>query len=153
MDNAAQIQWKAAYELGVETIDLQHKYFFNLIIRFAEEINGDHFYQRRLIQELNAYAKFHFISEENMMYKAGYPLLPEHKTHHIALINALNAKQAAFLFGDLQADEIVVFLTDWFVKHTTGEDKMFAEFLFKNLERPLICRSLLGARATVLCSE
>ena len=35
-----------------------------------------------LIAELNAYARFHFISEENMMARAGYPDLEAHRKHH-----------------------------------------------------------------------
>ncbi len=62
--------------------------FLDLINRLSEELGkSDNLaYQSVLINELNAYAVFHFISEENMMFKAGYPGLDRHKRSHRGLI-------------------------------------------------------------------
>ena len=79
------IDWNQKYDLGVEDIDFQHHFFLNLINRLAKDLleldNTD--YQLSLISELNAYANFHFISEENMMRRANYPELEIHQKHHL----------------------------------------------------------------------
>ena len=83
-----------------------------------------------LIAELNAYARFHFISEENMMAKANYPQLEDHRKHHLDLISKLNSREAMLQLekSDKSAQHIVDFLVSWFVNHTTGEDRLFADF-------------------------
>lgn len=124
--------WKKDYDLGIEDIDLQHRYFLNLINRLADELrmNTDPSRRAALISELNAYARFHFVSEENIMAKAHYPQLAEHRRHHLALISELNSKEALLKLEatDRRAEDVIDFLLDWFLRHTTGEDRLFAEF-------------------------
>ena len=83
-----------------------------------------------LIAELNAYARFHFVSEENMMAKAGYPDLQKHRHHHLDLISQLNSREAMLQLekSDQRAEDVVDFLVDWFINHTIGEDRLFADF-------------------------
>lgn len=132
MDNEI-IEWNKKFELGVADIDFQHHYFLNLINRINEEIKeSDHeVYNHKLIEELYAYTKFHFISEENMMLKANYPDLPEHKRHHFELINELSAKSNR-IQQNTSVESInlfIRFLLDWFFHHTAKVDKKFADYL------------------------
>lgn len=133
--NVTKIEWKSSYEIGVEEIDLQHHYFIDLINRLAKMLGkGARIeYQMSLIKELNAYAKFHFISEENLMEYANYPDLNEHKTHHYQLIDKLSSKQNNLLNNPSEEEvrNLISFLVEWFFQHTNGEDKRFAEFLHK----------------------
>ena len=126
------INWKSEYDLGIEDIDYQHHYFLNLINRLSDELKMATSPSRRsaLISELNAYARFHFISEENMMEKANYPELQTHRRHHLELISELNSKEAMLQLekNDQRAEDIVDFLVEWFVGHTTGEDRLFSDF-------------------------
>ena len=82
-----------------------------------------------LISELNAYARFHFISEENIMIKSGYPQLEEHRQHHRDLIQELNTREAMLQLQktDERAEDVVEFLKQWFIGHTIGEDRLFAD--------------------------
>lgn len=125
--------WKSSYNLGVEDIDLQHRFFFNLINRLATELLQSGDLQRRmdLINELNAYAKFHFISEENMMRKSEYPGFSSHKSLHYELIQQLSTKGSQLLLtdGNIEAQIIIDFLGEWFLKHTSEIDRKFANFL------------------------
>ena len=86
------IKWKHDYDLGIEDIDFQHQFFFFFINRISDElaVTNDPKYRNALINELSAYARFHFISEENMMYRAGYPGLEEHRKLHCELIEKLS---------------------------------------------------------------
>ncbi len=127
------LSWDCKYELGVEEIDLQHRYFLTLINRLYHELcNSDnHNVQVALFKELNAYAKFHFISEENMMLAASYDRLDEHRSHHFNLIDQLNARESGLnvRYNAEEAQAILDFLVNWFLEHTAAEDKEFAQFL------------------------
>jgi hemerythrin-like metal-binding protein len=125
--------WKKKYELGVEDIDLQHHYFLNLINRIADEVkkSEDKQYIESLAAELNAYARFHFISEETMMLHAGYPDYEEHRQCHFELLEQLGIEQYNLIHdpSETEVDRIITFLLEWFVDHTTGVDKEFATYL------------------------
>lgn len=126
-------EWKEEYNIGIEDIDLQHHFFFNLINRLANELLQTHDVHHRLdlINELNAYAKFHFISEENMMRKFDYPDFIHHKFLHIELIDKLSTKENLLFLTDYISNEreIIDFLGEWFLNHTRKVDKKFADFL------------------------
>ena len=125
--------WEACYELGVEDIDLQHHFFFNLINRLARELllTDNAQYRGELINELNAYAKFHFISEENMMRKSGYPHFSYHHNLHVELIEQLSTRGSMLLLAEAKGstESIITFLGEWFLKHTREVDRNFARYL------------------------
>ncbi|MCU7872644.1 MAG: bacteriohemerythrin [Candidatus Thiodiazotropha sp. (ex Lucinoma borealis)] len=129
--NNKLVGWSDIYELGIEEIDLQHHYFLNLIIRLEKELGNtdDHVYKQALFTELGLYTHFHFVSEENLMYREKYPELVKHKEHHESLIDGLNRSKLRFEKEQIEAVEVVEFLHHWFVQHTMGEDRKFAEFL------------------------
>ena len=74
------LEWKEKYNTGIDEVDLQHKYFLELIKRFSKltEEKLDDQYVKRLLQEIAYYGVFHFCSEENMMIKDNYPALKQH---------------------------------------------------------------------------
>lgn len=125
--------WEACYELGIEDIDLQHHFFFNLINRLAKELlqANDAEYRGALINELNAYAKFHFISEENMMRKSAYPHFLHHQNLHVELIEQLSTRGSMLLLPDAHGatESIITFLGEWFLQHTREVDRNFARYL------------------------
>lgn len=126
------IHWKPEYQLDIEAIDAQHHYFSELINRLADELEqSSHLgYQNALLNELKAYARFHFISEENLMFRAGYPQLDAHKQHHRELIDKLSSRvgKLQITSSDDSAERIIEFLVEWFVLHTIHEDMLFAEW-------------------------
>ncbi|WP_319585983.1 hemerythrin family protein [uncultured Desulfobulbus sp.] len=128
-------EWKECYELGIEDIDLQHHFFFNLINRLANELlqAKDVQFRMDLINELNAYAKFHFISEENMMRKYEYPDFLHHRNLHIELIGQLSTKENMLILVDenAEADAVILFLGEWFQDHTRNIDRKFADYLLE----------------------
>ena len=123
--NILDIQWHRDYETGIAEIDLQHRYFLSLIGRIEGEMRdtNDDVYRQRLIEELRRYAKFHFASEENIMFKLGYPRLELHCKHHIELLDKLSSRS---LSNDLNS--LLAFLVDWFKHHTVEEDRQIGVF-------------------------
>ena len=122
----AELRWQAAYDTGVEEIDLQHRYFLALINRLRGELDAceDEAYRRRLLDELARYAAFHFISEENLMLKHGYPGVEQQRRLHLELIDQLSWRMQSRSHGDL-----FDFLVGWFVHHTVEEDRRIGDFV------------------------
>lgn len=133
MSVSAPLPWRAEYELGVEDIDLQHHYFANLINRLSRDFEQvhDEVLRLSLLAELNAYARFHFVSEENLMARASYPGLAQHRAQHLRLIDELSHREGRLVLrrGDDDAAPVLDFLVQWFLGHTMHEDRQFAEFL------------------------
>lgn len=127
------IAWSPSFELGVEDIDLQHHYFANLINRLAQDfaVITDAKLRLSLLAELNAYARFHFVSEENLMARHGYPDADAHRALHLRLIDELSARETQMIMKNEPADAAAVldFLVQWFLGHTTREDRAFADYL------------------------
>lgn len=130
---AQPITWQPDYDLGIADIDLQHRFFANLINRLAADLRqvGDAALRAALLHELSAYARFHFISEENLMARAGYPGLAEHRALHNRLIDELSARQTRLQLrcAPQDVDDAIVFLVQWFKAHTQHEDRLFAQHL------------------------
>ena len=126
-------EWQDRYLIGWEDIDLQHHYFFNLVVKISEAGGEtvDPEYMKDLFSELYAYVRFHFRSEENIMKHAGFPGLEAHHRHHEELVQELHEKERQLWldYSDEKLEETVAYLMNWFIQHTTGEDRRIAEFL------------------------
>lgn len=127
------ITWQPDYDLGIADIDLQHRFFASLINRLAADLRqvNDAALRASLLQELSAYARFHFISEENLMARAGFPGLAEHRALHNRLIDELSARQTRLHLraAPQDVDDAITFLVQWFKGHTQHEDRQFAQHL------------------------
>ncbi|MGE4504657.1 MAG: bacteriohemerythrin [Desulfovibrionaceae bacterium] len=133
-------QWDSKYELGIEDIDFQHHYFLNLINRLVDDLatSTDLSYRAALFAELGAYARFHFLSEENLMRRAGYPWLQNHRVLHLELLDQLSCRGSKAAAGVLDGatDDLFEFLYDWFFQHTAGEDRLLEAYLKGQPENP-----------------
>ena len=129
--NHKEIRWESKFEIGHERIDFEHRIFLNLIIEVSKEAHGrcNHRRIKRLLSEVAEYAKFHFVSEENIMEEINYPELESHKVLHRHLLT--NLSDIAYDFNRQQVDYcgLVNFLFEWFTKHTTLEDRKIALFI------------------------
>jgi len=123
--------WKAEYDTGVEHIDNQHRYFLNLIHWLWHRLLSaeDFLFKTRYIDEVMNYARFHFLSEENLMRDHGYPDVAHHEQLHGNLLKELNYKVSQLEFGDIDSREFVRFLKDWFLGHTAEEDRKIGLFV------------------------
>ena len=120
-----ELEWESEFETGNEYVDLQHRYFLDLInrvgINFRE--TNDVAYQEKLISELRKYADFHFTSEENIATSCNLPGVSSHHQRHLELLKEFYHHAEDLKKGLKTVDEILGFLEDWFIGHTTYEDK------------------------------
>ncbi|MDX1593177.1 MAG: bacteriohemerythrin [Gammaproteobacteria bacterium] len=125
------IEWNETYLTGIEEIDLQHRYFSRLINRIETRLGkgGVGAATAPLLMELVHYARFHFLSEENLMAEGGFPGLAHHKQLHAELIERLN-NEIHLLEGELVGPgHITAMLSDWFRDHTLVEDRKYVSHL------------------------
>ena len=118
-------EWQSDFETGNEFVDLQHRYFVDLINRVGTNFKNtnDAVYKEKLIIELRKYADFHFTSEENIATSCNLPGVSGHHQRHLELLEEFNHHAADLNKGSKTADEFLEFLTDWLIGHTMYEDK------------------------------
>lgn len=130
----SKLVWNDNYQVGIEEIDLQHHYFVGLISRLESELVNidDAVYTVNLLNELVKYTQFHFLSEENLMYKIHYPDLKTHRKQHFHLLNQLTGKLGLFNESLIPAEDVINFLKEWFIEHTLKEDKKISKYFSNN---------------------
>lgn len=128
---AIDIQWRKNLVVGNPEIDREHQVLLDLIrnISLAAEQQEPKAWCLRLLREVTKYADFHFFSEENLMLKTGYPDYLEHQQAHTELLATLDGRIQAYSNEQIPLDAVIVFLFDWFVMHTTKDDKKLGKFL------------------------
>jgi len=123
--------WKEAYSVGVEEVDRQHKDFLKLInrLKILHEKGDPQIAISRILRELGAYAAYHFVSEENIMYWLKYPDLSRQEDEHQKLLEAFSQKEKEYRVGSESVASLLQFLMDWFVAHTSLEDRKIGDHI------------------------
>ena len=127
-----ELEWESDFETGNEYVDLQHRYFLDLINRIRKNFNetNDVAYKGKLIIELKKYADFHFTSEENIAISLNLPeVMSEHHQRHLELLEEFSHHAEDLNKGLKTIDGFLGFLSDWFIGHTIYEYKK----LFKKI--------------------
>lgn len=120
------IEWRDEFETGEETIDLQHRYFVALVNRLGRELSSTEEPSDRaaLLHELHCYARFHFVSEENVLKKLAPEVVEPHRAIHNELLYTLNTRLQRGLDHPGDVESILSFVGKWLVEHTLDEDKV-----------------------------
>lgn len=122
------LQWDSKFELGHEKIDFEHQIFLDLI-RSASELSPESEKVSRILKEVEKYAEFHFLSEENVMIDCGYPDYINHKEEHKRLIALLREHIFKFNHQEIGLEDVVEFLFQWFALHTTQVDSKLTRYI------------------------
>lgn len=120
------MDWKKGFETGIPDVDIQHKLFVALINRLHDEVaeTDNQNRQVRLLDELKSYARFHFISEENIFIKIHPDRFKKHKGLHDELLKELERRVEQIIMGQTSAKDVLQFVIEWFTNHTTTEDAL-----------------------------
>ena len=123
-----ELKWESNFETGNENVDLQHRFFVNLIKRLEIQFRGaDAAYTERLISELRKYADFHFTSEENIAMSLNLSGANIHHQRHLELLEEFNHHAEDLNNGLITVRQFLDFLSDWFIGHTIYEDQKLFE--------------------------
>jgi hemerythrin len=131
----SKIAFNPKFATGNETVDAEHKRLFELIEEFFDSLGSGKPAANSMhtLTDLVAYAKIHFVNEENLMRTHKYPQIAQ----HMALHNELATKAANLLQQYKEkkltlSTETALFLNDWLVKHILEDDLTMIQWIHDN---------------------
>ncbi|WP_415397562.1 bacteriohemerythrin [Sulfurimonas sp. CS5] len=120
------IEWNEGLNLGIKTIDDDHKKILHVIGKLSEAINNNENQHviETIFQELLMCTKEHFKREETYLQDCKCTKLEDHKEKHRAFYNKLSKlKLKAISSKDyITSQEITIYLTEWLLNHVIEED-------------------------------
>lgn len=136
-ESAQLVAWTEAMAIGHEHIDEQHKMLVDTINLLADaDRQQDRTLVGMVIDELLAYAAFHFHFEEELFAAVEPGELARHRALHRQFVEWVEQVRAEFV-ADNRAElgeRILHFLRDWLRRHILGEDRR----LCRQAGRPLL---------------
>lgn len=125
------IPWEEKYSVGNPNIDRQHQKLVKLVNTLHEALrNGKGIeYTGSVLNDLAAYTKYHFSSEEGYMEHVNYPGLEEHREKHRKMTQQVKNLQERFANGENLTMEVMNFLKNWLTLHILKTDKQYTPYL------------------------
>jgi len=126
--------WKVPLEESLKAVESQHKDIFDLSDRFFATIaradgNGSgNANASGIVRNLTHFLRLHLDVEENLMVRAEYPNLQEHKSHHASLAAKIAAVADRNDRGQEVVDEVKT-LIEHFIQHHDHADQKFLAYL------------------------
>ncbi|WP_163339581.1 bacteriohemerythrin [Desulfopila sp. IMCC35008] len=122
------IKWRESYNIGIESMDLQHKLIIELINKLYNMIRQEESSTMiaEILEEMKIYAEEHFREEESLLETHKYPALSEHRDQHQVYREKL---QDLLINNDEAIMDTYTFLRKWWTEHIMNEDKQYSEFL------------------------
>lgn len=125
-------EWNEKYSVNVGELDEQHR----KLIEMINDVNGSitagngKAVVKPVLDKLLDYTAYHFVTEERFLEAHRYPDLTKHKSDHNTLLWQVLDLRSRYEAGeDVEASEVLDFLTDWLKSHLLSSDKKYAAFL------------------------
>ena len=127
--------WKDEYSVNIKKIDDQHK----KLVQILNDLHSSMLMAKantvleQFLKELIDYTKYHFKTEEDLMYDYKYDKISEHKESHKNFTDKVLQFYDDFQQGKKMITvELLFFLKDWLVNHISGEDKLYTKHFNDN---------------------
>ena len=131
--------WREEYKTGIHSIDMHHRYLFELTNKFAESLATGSRMQdiASAYKAFEAYTRIHFREEERLMEGCDYEDIGAHRREHTEFVTTLDAnwtkmRRNPLLIGHKTLD----FLANWLVNHIMGTDRRAAAAVLAQLPFP-----------------
>ncbi len=124
--------WTDEFLIGIGTIDEQHRRLVDTTNRLAEEFDKpepDREVIGEILEGLLADAMNHFIFEEELFQRFGYPQAAAHKSEHDGFSGDVLNLLERFEGGANVEHDALNLLKDWLSHHILIVDKAYAPFL------------------------
>ena len=124
--------WTSALELGIDEIDQQHQRLVDLTNQLHDELSHDLPRREAIGDVLEGrvdYTHNHFIVEEVVFQKYGYPEAAKHLAEHSGFTGKMMDWLMRFEDGEDVNQEVMGFLKDWLVHHICEEDRAYLPFM------------------------
>jgi hemerythrin len=124
--------WSEQFVLGIESIDRQHQWLVTTTNKLYDHVESnlpDDAAVREILEGLADYTVNHFILEEDLFNRLGYPEAEEHKKEHDAFTHKAIHLLLDFEKGEAVTKDVLGFLKSWLKHHILIVDKAYAPFL------------------------
>jgi hemerythrin len=126
----AFVTWKDEYSVRVPEIDTQHHRLLDIINKLHEAMlmGGKPEALKSVTDELVSYTRYHFGYEENLLARAGYAELEEHKRKHRAMVIQVEGFAAEITSGKASVSlKLMSFLKEWLCRHIMETDQRYSD--------------------------
>ncbi len=128
--------WDSSLSIGVDVIDEQHRrivdYINELDVAFRKK---DREKISEVLTGLTDYTITHFMFEEDLMVKSGYPLSDSHMKVHESFTARINEYVEQHENGKNITRKLMAELRIWLTQHINRDDKDYAPFARKKLNK------------------
>lgn len=126
------IDWKSDYELGITVIDRQHQEILKTLNKVYLSHKTGHRpknFLKEIFDELDAYIKQHFSTEEKLFMSSQYDRKRTHKDQHRLFEKQVAELKQAYSEQIINPSAIIGFIYGWFSNHILGEDRTYIPFV------------------------
>jgi len=125
------ILWNESYNVGIGTIDTQHKKLVDILNElyesFVDQTSGQKL--NLILKELTDYTVYHFNNEEQLFLKHGYPDTTAHLEEHKGFVDRINKFTAELESGQTRLTfQLMNYLKNWLLAHICGSDQAYVSF-------------------------
>lgn len=131
-----ELKWSDRLELGIPTIDQQHK----KLVGYLEILRRYHLTQKEteatqvVMRQLKEYIHKHFSYEERLLNTYNYTALEQHKKSHQQFSRKVDDFHNQFNAGDISVSlDLMEYLDDWIENHILVLDKQYSEYIKSKL--------------------
>ena len=120
--------WSDEYSIGNFEIDNQHKKLFDILNRLFDICVGTNEVDtvEAVMEDLGAYADYHFKFEEQHMQDVGYKDLDKHILEHSFFTKEIMFAKRRQVHNKSNTDnKLIEFLSNWLIQHVTEEDRKY----------------------------
>lgn len=115
---------------GVNFIDSQHAVLIDCVNRVLRLTDGDRADRLEELRLLLTWTRYHFAAEEELLVRAGYPLLSVHHEEHERFLKTLAAFNRDYVRGTRDIDEpLLEYCSGWTRHHIENDDRGFSRWM------------------------
>lgn len=123
--------WTEELETGISEVDEQHKWLVSTTNQLHDELSKaepDQAVVGEILFGLVDYTYNHFIMEEELFERLGYPETEAHQAQHNAFTDKINRLLDRHDGGESVTLEAMDLLKDWLIHHILKTDKSYVAF-------------------------
>ena len=124
--------WNDELLTGIEEVDAQHRWLVDATNRLHDELSkpqSDPAVVGEILEGLVDYTYNHFIMEEELFERLGYPESVAHKAQHDIFTARMGDLLMKHESGEVASGEALELLKDWLIQHIMKTDKAYVPFL------------------------
>jgi len=123
--------WTDELLTGISEVDTQHKWLVDATNRLHDELSkpaADGAAVGEILEGLVDYTYNHFIMEEELFERLGYPETAAHKAQHNVFTGKISDLLMRHESGEIASGEALELLKNWLIHHIMQTDKAYVAF-------------------------